>query len=56
MNSARRVRDDFSARQSIALALIVLQHVAAQGVTLNDVERHLWVILLYRLMQEAIKD
>ena len=56
--SFRDLAAEFPARrvESIALALIVLQHVVSQGVTFNDVERHLWVILLYRLMKEAIRE
>lgn len=41
---------------ALGINLLAGEAKAAQGVTLSDVERHLWVILLYRLMQEAIKD
>jgi hypothetical protein len=40
--------------EKIAMALLVLAHVAAQGVTVSDVEKHLWVMLLAKLIREAI--
>lgn len=40
--------------ETIALALLVMAHVLAQGVTVSDVEKHFWVMLLVHLIREAV--